>query len=229
MGHDLPATLVPAGTSDIIHAILFVLCVALMAGIGQGITKNRDLRSGLLALAVAVSVGIHIGLTPEHLAESPRLGDSFIVAAVLGAAIAIALISRPGDRRIAAAAGIFCLGELIAWFLFVTVRVPFFPETPESVETIALISKAVEAVGVVLAVGLVGPPGWLLQTSARQPLGAAPEDPRSPKRGLPQTRVDFPPRGGSLFVEVGRPEADHGSGRPGTASRTPGEYDPAAR
>jgi hypothetical protein len=112
-------------------------------------------RTGLLALAVAVSAGIHTGLTPEHLKEMPRLGDSFIVAATLGTAIAVALISRPEDRRIAAVAGLFCLAQIVAWTLFVTIRVPVFPGTPEPVETIALVSKAVEAVGIALALGLV--------------------------------------------------------------------------
>ena len=56
-------------------------------------------RGGLLALSLAVSAGIHAGLTPEHLKEMPRLGDLFIAAAALGAAIAVAIISRPDDRR----------------------------------------------------------------------------------------------------------------------------------
>lgn len=114
-------------------------------------------RAGWLALTVGVSVGIHIGLTPEHLHEMPRLGYAFIFSSVLGVAIAGALIARPDDRRIAGLAGFFCLGEILAWVLFVTVPVPFFPGTPEGVEAIAVASKGVEAVGWVLALGLMGP------------------------------------------------------------------------
>jgi hypothetical protein len=120
-------------------------------------TTDRT-RAGLLALAIAVSAGIHTGLTPEHLKEMPRLGDLFIAAAALGTAIAVALISRPCDRRLAAAGGLFCLGQIIAWILFVTIRVPLFPGTPETIETIALVSKGVEAAGVALALGLVASP-----------------------------------------------------------------------
>ncbi|MBO0810550.1 MAG: hypothetical protein J2P23_00730 [Microlunatus sp.] len=104
--------------------------------------------AGLLAIAIAVSAGIHIGLTPEHLREMPRLGQAFIVASVLGIAIAAALMSRPDDPRIAAIGGLFCLAEIITWALFVTLRVPFFPGTPEPVEAIAIVCKTVEASGV---------------------------------------------------------------------------------
>lgn len=114
-------------------------------------SRTDTTRTGLLALTVALSAGIHAGLTPEHLKEMPRLGDSFIAAALLGSAIAVALVSRPDDHRLAAIAGLFCLGQIVAWVLFVTIAVPFFPGTPEGFETIALISKTVEAAGVALA------------------------------------------------------------------------------
>lgn len=119
-------------------------------------------QAGLLALAVAFSAGIHCALVPEHLEEMPSLGYAFIVAAMVGAGIALALVARPEDRRIVAAAGLFCLGQIIAWGLFVSVQVPFFPGTPETIETIALRSKAVEAIGVLLVLGLLG--------SARRPV-----------------------------------------------------------
>lgn len=111
--------------------------------------------AGLLATTMAVSAGIHIGLTPEHLTEMPRLGQAFIVASLLGIAIAVALMLRPDDRRIAAIGGLFCLGQIIAWALIVTIRVPLFSGTPEPVEAIAILCKAVEAVGVGFAADLV--------------------------------------------------------------------------
>ena len=70
-------------------------------------SRTDTTRTGLLALTVALSAGIHAGLTPEHLKEMPRLGDSFIAAALLGSAIAVALVSRPDDHRLAAIAGLF--------------------------------------------------------------------------------------------------------------------------
>jgi hypothetical protein len=108
-------------------------------------------RTGLLALAVAFSAGIHAALVPEHLEEMPRLGYAFVAAAAIGGLLACALVSRPDDRRIPPLAGLFCLGQIVAWTLFVNVPVPGFPGTPEPVETIALVSKSAELAAVILA------------------------------------------------------------------------------
>ncbi len=119
--------------------------------------KITSKRLGLIALAVTFSAGIHAALVPEHLKEMPPLGYAFIAAAVTGAALAWALISRPSDRRVALLAGLFCLGQIIAWVLFVTVPVPGFSGTPEPVEAIALVSKAAELLGVLLVLPLAIP------------------------------------------------------------------------
>ena len=111
-------------------------------------------RTGLLALAVMFSAGIHAALVPEHLKEMPPLGYSFIVAAVVGAGIAWALVTRPRDRRLSALAVLFLAGQVVAWVMFVSVHVPGFSGTPESVETIALISKAAELFGIVVGLPL---------------------------------------------------------------------------
>jgi hypothetical protein len=74
-------------------------------------------RTGLLALAVTFSAGIHAALVPEHLNEMPPLGYAFIAAALIGGLIACALVSRPDDRRL-------------------PLLVPGFSGTPESIETI---------------------------------------------------------------------------------------------
>lgn len=111
-------------------------------------------RTGLLALAVTFSAGIHAALVPEHLKEMPPLGYAFIVAAVTGGAIAVALVTRPGDHRVPLLAGLFCIGQIVVWGMFVTVQVPLFSGTPEPIETIALVSKAAELVGLGLALRL---------------------------------------------------------------------------
>ncbi len=114
-------------------------------------------RSGLLALAVTFSAGIHAALVPEHLKEMPPLGYSFIAAAVIGAVLAWALVSRPDDRRLPLLAGLFCLGQIATWVLFVTVPVPLFSGTPEPVEVIALVSKAAELLGILLVLPVAIP------------------------------------------------------------------------
>ena len=113
--------------------------------------------TGLLALAVAFSAGIHAALVPEHLKEMPPLGYSFIAAAIVGGALAWALISRPTDRRLPLLAGLFCLGQIATWVLFVTVPVPGFSGTPEPIEAIALVSKAAELLGILLVLPLALP------------------------------------------------------------------------
>jgi hypothetical protein len=115
---------------------------------------TKQIRIGLLALAVIFSAGIHAALAPEHLKEMPPLGYAFIVAAAVGGAIAIALIVRPGDRRIPLLAGLFCIGQILAWGMFVTIQVPLFSGTPEPIETIALVSKVAELVGLGFALRL---------------------------------------------------------------------------
>ena len=113
--------------------------------------------TGLLALAVTFSAGIHAALVPEHLKEMPPLGYAFIAAAVVGAALAWALVSRPTDPRLPLLAGLFCLGQIATWVLFVTVPVPGFSGTPEPIETIALVSKVAELFGILLVLPLALP------------------------------------------------------------------------
>jgi hypothetical protein len=112
--------------------------------------KITTKRTGLLALAVTFSAGIHAALVPEHLKEMPPLGYAFIAAAAIGGLLAWALVSRPNDRRLPLLAGLFCLGQIVTWALFVTVPVPGFSGTPEPIEAIALASKAAELLGIAL-------------------------------------------------------------------------------
>jgi len=85
----------------------------------------------------------------------PPLGYAFIAAALIGSVLAWGLVSRPGDRRLPLLAALFCLGQIGTWALFVTLPVPGFTGTPESIETIAVVSKATEALGAVLALSLI--------------------------------------------------------------------------
>src|SRR5262249_11732198 len=95
--------------------------------------------------------GIHAALAPEHLQEMPPLGYAFVAAAAIGGVLACALVARPDDPRISLLAGLFCLGQIATWVLFVSVHVPGFSGTPEGIETIALVSKAAELAGAALA------------------------------------------------------------------------------
>lgn len=188
---------------DIVRAVLVIVCVGVMAWFGlRLITRDLRFRSGLLALTVAATAGIHLGLAPDHYEEMPRLGISFVIAAIVGAPIAVGLIWRPAEARLVAAAGVFCLGEIVIWLLFVMGPVPFFPGTPESVKTDAIISKAIEAVGVVLAAALLaqtvlGPEGaW--RVSLRRRLAEL----RPPERPVETGLVPSPPPRGEPVPAV---------------------------
>ncbi len=148
--------------------------------------RSRGLGPGLLALAVMFSAGMHAALVPEHLQEMPPLGWSFIGAAVVGAALAGLLIVRAADRRAVTLAAVFLAAEVLAWVLFVTVRVPGFAGTPEPVETIALVCKAAELVGLGLALGLLVPEREAeARVSTRRRRGAI--RPGSPAWGTPRS------------------------------------------
>ena len=110
--------------------------------------------TGLLALLVTFSAGIHAALVPEHLKEMPPLGYAFIAAAAIGCVLACGLISCPDDPRLPLLAGLFCVGQIAAWVLCVAVPVPGLSGTPEGIETSALVSKAAELAAVALALPL---------------------------------------------------------------------------
>lgn len=44
--------------------------------------------------------------------------------------------------------------QIVAWAMFIVVHVPGFTETPEPVESIALVCKAAELLGIVLVLPL---------------------------------------------------------------------------
>lgn len=102
---------------------------------------KRDLVVG----ACAVSAGVHAALAPAH-------GVSFVGAAVVLAALAVALTTRPADSTALSLAGAVLAG-LIAAYAFVVLR------EAEPVDALALFTKAVEAVGLLAAAASLRPKG----------------------------------------------------------------------
>jgi hypothetical protein len=128
--------------------------IAATASPVAGTSRRRQATWSLLVLSVAFTAGIHAALVPEHLAEMPRLGVGFIIAAAIGAALAGALLVLGPVRWLIVLTGVFLALEIATWIAFVTVSVPGFDGTPEPVEVIAIVCKAIEAFGVLLTVGL---------------------------------------------------------------------------
>ena len=119
-----------------------------MSGVG-------DLRRDLVILTCAISAGIHAALVPEHLGESAAAGGGFLAAAVALAFAAI-LIARNGASVLYPAAAASILGGLIVSYVFATTTgVPILQPEPEAVDSLALVTKAIELAGIAAAASVV--------------------------------------------------------------------------
>jgi hypothetical protein len=117
---------------------------------------NAGLKRDLLIVTCGVSAGIHGALVPEHLRESAAAGGGFIAATVLLAALVVALTFRSDPRPAAAAAALTLAGLLVSYALVVWHGLPVLHPETEPVDALALATKAIEGVGLVLAASLVG-------------------------------------------------------------------------
>jgi uncharacterized membrane protein len=114
-----------------------------------------DLRRDVLALTCAISAGIHAGLTPEHFEERFAAGLGFAVSAVLLAGIAVGLARSPSWWLVDGAVAV--LGGLLAAYAFaVTTGVPGLVPEAEPVDALALVTKAIEGIGLAVALSLKG-------------------------------------------------------------------------
>jgi hypothetical protein len=112
------------------------------------------LERDLLIVACAISAGIHAALTPEHLAESTAAGSAFAASAALLAGLAVALTRHAGGYVLAFAVAVLA-GLLAAYAFAATTGVPVLHPAPEPVEGLALVTKAVELVGLLAAAHLL--------------------------------------------------------------------------
>ena len=106
------------------------------------------LRTDLVILTCAISAGIHGALVGEHLDEGAGPGVGFVVATVLLAALAVALTRRPTQLVLAGAALVFA-GLLASYAFAVTTGLPVLHPERVAVDGLALVTKAVEAAGLV--------------------------------------------------------------------------------
>ena len=127
-----------------------------------------ELRTDLLILTCAISAGIHGALVPDHFEEGTGAGLGFVVATVLLAVLAVALTRKPTQLALLATAAVFA-GLIASYALAITTGLPVLHPEPEAVDGLALFTKAVEAIGVVLAASLLRRPS--LAVTLTQPKG----------------------------------------------------------
>ena len=112
---------------------------------------TASLRRDVVILACAISAGIHGALAPEHFGEGAGAGLGFVAAAALLAVMALLLTVRPhADLPLALVT--LTLGGLIgSYVVALTTGLPLLHPEPEPVDGLALVTKAIEAAGLVVA------------------------------------------------------------------------------
>jgi hypothetical protein len=130
--------------------------------------RLADLRTDLVILTCAISAGIHGALVPDHFEEGTGAGLGFAVATVLLAILAVVLTRKPRQLALVATTAVFA-GLIASYALVLTTGFPVLHPEPEAADALALFTKAIEAIGLVLAASLLRRPS--LAITLTQPKG----------------------------------------------------------
>jgi hypothetical protein len=114
-------------------------------------------RTGLL-VAAAISIGVHVGLAPEHLDEWLPLGISFVLAAAAVSLAVAAFAVHPDDRRASSALALLLAGLVVAYLATRLAALPPLDPDREPFDLLGLATVAAEACGALLAVALLRSP-----------------------------------------------------------------------
>ncbi len=128
------------------------------------------MRTDLVILACAISAGIHGALVRDHFGEGTGAGLGFVAATVLLAVLAVVLTRKPMQLALLATAAVFA-GLIASYALVLTTGFPVLHPEPEAVDVLALFTKAIEAIGLLLAASLLRRPS--LAFTLTQPKGTA--------------------------------------------------------
>ena len=115
---------------------------------------TRVLERDLVIVACAISAGIHGALVKEHFAEGLGAGMGFLVSTVLLAAYAVALTDA-AETVVLASTALLLAGLVAAYAFAVTTGVPVLHPEVESVDGLALSTKAVELCGLAASLHLL--------------------------------------------------------------------------
>jgi hypothetical protein len=126
------------------------------------------LRTDLVILICAISAGIHGALVRDHFQEGIGAGLGFVAATALLAFLAVVLTRKPSQVALVSTAAVFA-GLIASYALVLTTGFPVLHPEPEALDGLALFTKAVEGVGLVLATSLLRRPS--LVVTVTQPKG----------------------------------------------------------
>jgi hypothetical protein len=124
-----------------------------------------ELRGDAVILACAISAGIHGALVPGHFDEGIGAGLGFVAATVALAGLVVWLTWRPANPSALAAAALTFGGLLASYALATTTGLPVLHPDPEPVDGLALVTKGMEAAGLLAASGLL----WRRRVAATLP------------------------------------------------------------
>jgi hypothetical protein len=117
-----------------------------------------ELRGDVVILACAISAGIHGALVPGHFDEGIGAGLGFVAATVALAGLVVWLTWRPANASALAAAALTFGGLIASYALATTTGLPVLHPDPEPVDGLAVVTKAIEAAGLLAASGLLWRP-----------------------------------------------------------------------
>ena len=120
--------------------------------------SGLGLRHDTVILACAISAGIHGALAPSHFGEGTGAGLGFVAATVVLSALVVALTLHPASALALAGAAAVLFGLVVSYVLATTTGLPLLHPDPEPVDGLALATKAIEAAGLVAALGLAWRP-----------------------------------------------------------------------
>jgi hypothetical protein len=117
-----------------------------------------ELRGDVVILACAISAGIHGALVPGHFDEGIGAGLGFVAATVALAGLVVWLTWRPANASALAAAALTLGGLIASYALATTTGLPVLHPDPEPVDGLAVVTKAIEAAGLLAASSLLWRP-----------------------------------------------------------------------
>jgi hypothetical protein len=119
-------------------------------------TVARSFNASVLSASCAASAGIHAGLVPAHLGESPSLGLAFLASALVLIAFALALSVGSAQlvQPLAPAAALLMAVLITAYGISRTVGLPFGGEGVEEWDVLGLVTQSIQVAGLAAAAAL---------------------------------------------------------------------------